>query len=394
MKDVLCPGFKAAGIASGLKKNKAEDLGLIFSETPAAIAGVFTQNQVQAAPVLLDRERIKSGLGRAIVANSGNANCCTGEKGIRDAEAMANAVAEQLAINEKNVFVASTGVIGLPLPMEKIIAAVPDLIAALRADGTDAFARAIMTTDTVKKVVARQGKIGDKLFHITGIAKGAGMICPDMATMLCFICTDVCATTDALQRALKRSVNSSFNRITIDGDTSTNDTVLLMANGWSQADIESPQGGPAFQSLLDAVLIDLARQLVKDGEGATKLVEVAVKGAASEKEAHQAAQTIANSPLFKTALFGEDANWGRIAAALGRADIYINPNTIDIAFDDVVICRNTSACGLEAEAQAAKIMQQPEFTVTININCGTCCASVLTCDYSIDYVKINADYRS
>ena len=390
----MCQGFKFSGVASGLKKNGQKDLGLIYSETPAKVAGVFTRNQIKAAPVLLDMQRITSGTCQAVIVNSGNANCCTGAKGMQDAISMARWTAAKLGIPQEQVLVASTGVIGEPLAVEKVRTALPDLINTLDADGISLLAEAIMTTDTVPKVVTRKGQLGSTAFAVTGVAKGSGMIRPDMATMLCFVMTDIAAEPALLKEMLLASTDRSLNRISVDGDTSTNDTMLLMANGQSGAVINSDADRKEYQGILDAVLISLGKQLVKDGEGATKLVEIAVKGANSDADAYQIADTVAHSNLVKTALFGEDANWGRILAAIGRAGVPIEPEAIDVYFADVLMVKDGMGCGKEAEAQATQVLKQPEFTITIDLRAGKGTSSVFTCDFSIDYVKINADYRS
>jgi len=387
-------GFKTAGIAAGIKKKGGKDLGLIFSEKPAHVAGVFTCNRVQAAPVILDKERIKAGACRAIIVNSGNANCCTGDQGLRDAKTMTGYIASELGLSEDLVLVASTGVIGEFLPMNTIKNAIPDLVGGLKSDTFDELASAIMTTDTVPKIVSRQGYLDDKSYWITGVAKGAGMIRPDMATLLAFICTDIHAKPDVLHSCLVKATNGSFNRITIDGDTSTNDTVLLMANGISEAHIENDKDQHGFQLVLNEVLLALAKMIVKDGEGATKLVDINVKGARSHEDAMRVADTVAHSNLVKTALFGEDANWGRILAAAGRANAFLDPNKIDIFFDVVQMVKNGMGCGKAVEAEATKVLKRPEFSITIDLNLGSESASILTCDFSVDYVKINSDYRS
>jgi len=394
MEKMGCPGFRAAGVACGLKKNGRKDLGLIYSEVPANVAGVFTRNRVQAAPVQLDRRRIVAGVCRALIVNSGNANCCTGDPGMQAAMKMAKSAADGLAVAEDLVLVASTGVIGEPLPVEKIEAALPNLIAGLHGEGVLDLAEAIMTTDTVPKIICRQGEIDGRRFTVTGVAKGAGMIRPDMATMLCFVMTDVQASPELLKHMLVASVNGSLNRISVDGDTSTNDTTLLMANGVLGIEIGNPARQAAFQAVLDDVLIGLAKWLIKDAEGATKLVEIVVKGAASEQAAHKIADTVANSNLTKTAFFGEDANWGRILAAAGRAGVPIEPQKIDILFGPVLMVQNGIGCGPAAEAEATKILKQPEYDITLDLKMGNCSAAVFTCDFSVDYVKINADYRS
>ena len=388
------PGFVAGAVAAGLKKDGNKDLGMIFSEVPACAAGVFTTNQVQAAPVLFDKERIKSGRCQAIVANSGNANACTGKRGIEDAEAVARAAATTLGIPEELVLVASTGVIGRRLNVSVIEAAMPKLAGELNAAGLYDVAESIMTTDTFPKTVSKKGRIGDKTFTVTAVAKGAGMILPDMATMLCFVCTDIGAEPHLLGQALKDAVTASFNAITVDGDTSTNDTVLLLANGLSGLNLKEAACAAAFQKILDEVLFALALEIVQDGEGATKLVSIQVKGTSSKADATTVAYTVANSPLVKTALFGEDANWGRIMAAAGRAGVPINPDTIDIYFDDVCMVKDGLGCGEEAEAAATTVLKTDHFTITIDLRLGSQAATVHTCDLSTDYVRINADYRS
>ena len=390
----MCQGFKFSGVSSGLKKNGQKDLGLIFCETPANVAGVFTRNQIKAAPVLLDMQRISAGVCRAVIVNSGNANCCTGAKGMQDAISVAHWTAANLNIPEELVLVASTGVIGEPLDVEKVRTALPELIQTLDADGISVLAEAIMTTDTVPKLVTRTGRLDGAPFTVTGVAKGAGMIRPDMATLLCFVMTDIAAEPVLLKKMLLAAADRTLNRISVDGDTSTNDTALLIANGLSGVVIENDADRKKFQGTLDAVLMSLARQLVRDGEGATKLVEITVKGAGSDADAYQIADTVAHSNLVKTALFGEDANWGRIMAAAGRAGVPIQPDAMDIYFADVLMVKNGMGCGKKAEARATQILKQPAYTITIDFKAGKGTSSVITCDFSIDYVKINADYRS
>jgi glutamate N-acetyltransferase / amino-acid N-acetyltransferase len=390
----MCPGFKAAGIASGLKKKGQKDLGLIYSQVPANIAGLFTKNRVKAAPVLLDMELVKSGRCQAVIVNSGNANCCTGEQGLDDARTMARLAASELGISNEQVYVASTGVIGEPLPIEKIKTAVPELVRSLQPDGMSDLARSIMTTDTVPKTAMAREVLEGKTFTVAGIAKGAGMIRPDMATMLCFVCTDVEASPDILKETLVKAADRSFNRVTIDGDTSTNDTVLVIANGLSGAVIESSAHKNIYQKVLDEVFLDLAKQLVRDGEGVTKLVEIVVRRAISDSDARKVADTVAHSPLVKTSFFGEDANWGRIVGAVGRAGAQVDPDNIDVYFDDVQMVKSGMGCGKAVEAEVTKVLCKPEFVITIDLNMGRGSDLIYTCDFSVDYVKINADYRS
>jgi glutamate N-acetyltransferase/amino-acid N-acetyltransferase len=394
MQILPCPGFRAAGLAAGIKKNGRKDLGLIVSDQPATVAGVFTRNRVQAAPVQVCRERVRGGACRAVVANSGNANCCTGDAGYRAALRMARAVALGVDAAEEQVLVASTGVIGEPLPVEQVEQAVPELVRRLSPDGLADFAEAIMTTDRVPKGLSRQGRIDGETFTLTGVVKGAGMIRPDVATMLCFIVTDARVGAADLQAALAAGADRSFNCITVDGDTSTNDTILLMASGASPAVIESAASKAAFQSALDDLMLGLAKWVVKDAEGSNKLVQIAVRGAQSDADARRVAETVAHSPLVKTALFGEDANWGRILAAAGRSGAMLDPGTVDIFIGPIQMVACGSGCGKDVEAEATRVLKQDEFTIAIDLHLGEGRAMMYTCDFSIDYVKINADYRS
>jgi glutamate N-acetyltransferase/amino-acid N-acetyltransferase len=395
MKETLfVNGFLAAGVSAGLKKNGQKDLGLLFSTVPAVAAGVFTRNRIKAAPVVLDRKRIETGNGRAILVNSGNANCCTGEQGMNNALAMAKAVAAGLDLPVEQVLVASTGVIGEQLPIHKIKTAVPALLDALKPEGLSELAEAMMTTDTVPKLVAIKSHLDGKGFHLAAVAKGAGMIRPDMATMLCFVISDIELPATVMQTMLNAAVDRSFNRITVDGDMSTNDTVIFMANGASGVAAEMPEARQVVQSVLEDALLQLARLCVKDGEGATKLVEVRVNGAASDPDARSVADAVANSSLVKTALFGQDANWGRILAAAGRAGVLIDPGRVDVYFDKVMMVKDGLGRGKPVEAEATAVLKKPEFVITIDLKMASGSASVLTCDFSIDYVKINADYRS
>jgi glutamate N-acetyltransferase/amino-acid N-acetyltransferase len=393
-ESIQCPGFQAAGMAAGIKKNGGLDLGLIYSNVPATVAGVFTRNQVKAAPVLVSKARVAKGKARAVVVNAGNANCCTGDQGMNDALTMTALAAAELNLAPEDVLVASTGVIGAPLPILKIESAAPALAAALGPEGFEDFSRAIMTTDTVPKLIQRRGEIDGQTITLVAAAKGAGMIRPDMATMLCFVCSDVQISDLLLQQTLKRAVDRSLNRITIDGDTSTNDMVLMMANGLSAARVQTPDQQNNFQALLDDLLTDIARRLVKDGEGVTKMALIEVQGAPSNAAALRIADTVGHSPLVKTAFFGEDANWGRIIAAIGRAGVPLDPQKIDLYFDTVQVVSQGLWCGPQAESQASAVLKQPEFSITIDLHQGQGADRLLTCDFSVDYVRINADYRS
>ncbi|MBI5843837.1 MAG: bifunctional glutamate N-acetyltransferase/amino-acid acetyltransferase ArgJ [Deltaproteobacteria bacterium] len=390
--ELACPGFKAASVAAGLKKTGADDLGLIFSETEAAVAGVFTRNLVKAAPVVLDQLHLKSGVCRAIVANSGCANCSAGEEGMRAALQTVRLASVALHIPETQVMVASTGVIGKALPVEKVGEAFPGLVKNLDPMGLDAFSRAIMTTDKAPKTAARRVKVKGGEFTVTGVAKGAGMIRPDMATMLCFVMTDIKASQAQLQDVLKKAIDQSFNCITVDGDTSTNDTVLLLANGVSGIDVS--ECVDEFQEAVNQVTLALAKMMAGDGEGATKLFAVKVVGAESDEAARKVADTIAHSQLVKTAVFGADANWGRIVAAAGRAGVPLDPDRMDVSFDEAQLVKNGLWCGEEAEKAATAVMKKDEFDITVNLNMGPGKSLVYTCDLTFDYVRINADYRS
>ena len=390
-------GFSAAAVQAGIRYADRLDLGMIFSRVPAVTAGMFTTNKLKAAPIQLDMERLRSGLAQAVLINSGNANACTGQAGLDVALATSRLAAGALNIDESLVQVASTGVIGQPLHLEPFTKAMPILVDGLTAEGFDDLARAMMTTDTVPKVATATVMIGGVEVSLLGVAKGSGMIMPDMATMLCFVATDARIVFPVLNRLLRSGVERSFNRITVDGDTSTNDMVLVMANGEagnSWIDEDNTEAEALFGSALHRVLKDLALMIVADGEGATKLVTIRIAGARDEFEAMNAAQTIANSALVKTAFFGEDANWGRIIAALGRSDCSFNPDRVCISFDQVMLVENGLALGPEKEAEATAVLKQKQFTVTVQLNEGRAETEVYTCDLSYDYVKINADYRS
>jgi glutamate N-acetyltransferase/amino-acid N-acetyltransferase len=313
---------------------------------------------------------------------------------MRNAVASAAAVASELKISEDRILVASTGVIGEQLRVDKIKRAVPELIRNLSSDGFSDFAHAIMTTDTTAKIVSRQGQLGEKTFTVLGVAKGSGMIRPDMATMLCFVCTDLKIAPDVLKETIVSATEHSFNKITVDGDMSTNDTVIVLANGACGATVEKSSEKSAFQDVLDDVLFELAKMIVRDGEGATRLVEIVVKNASSDEDAKAAADAVANSLLVKTALFGEDANWGRIMAALGRSGAKVVPEKVDVYFDQIRLVQNGLLSSAYLEKDAERILKQNEYVISMDLKLGNGSASVFTCDLSVDYVKINADYRS
>lgn len=387
-------GFKAAYTACGLKKNNAYDIALIYSETPAVSAALFTTNRVKAAPVILSMENIVNGSARAIIVNAGNANACTGEEGLRNAKETIRMVAEGLNILPAEVLIASTGVIGAQLDMKKIEKAIPELVKNLDPSGINGVVKAIMTTDSFPKVSTFSGSVKGVEYHIMGIAKGAGMIMPNMATMLCFIITDMNISRPLLKKALAEGVNDSFNKITVDGDTSTNDTVFVMANGKACNEEPDEASFNEFKKGLTRIMYDLAKMIVKDGEGATKVIHINVKGASSPHDAKSAARTIANSSLVKTAFYGEDPNWGRIMAALGRSGIEMKENMVDILIDDIKIVKDGLGQGVEKEKEAAAIMKNPEIFLTVELNIGEFSDWITTCDLTHDYVSINADYRS
>lgn len=387
-------GFFFSVTEAAIKKPGRKDLALIFSEVESAIAGTFTTNTVKAAPVRLCIRKIASGRGQAIIVNSGNANACTGKQGMKDARDIIAAASKQLGIGTGLTYICSTGVIGTPMPMQRILPAIGPLSGGLGNATFDDVAKAIMTTDTFPKIASRQIKMQGKQGTLAGICKGAGMIAPNMATMLCFILTDIAVEKKALHTALKSAVDKSFNRITIDGDMSTNDTALIMANGvlGNKSLTMNSAEFPAFQKALDELCYELSKLIVKDGEGATKLVEVIVKNGKSEKDAQQAALAIANSSLVKTAIYGNDANWGRIMAAVGYSGISFNPDKTDVYFNKVKVVRNGIMNNKDKEA--TEEMKKKELKITVNLHAGKASVKVLTCDLTEDYIKINAEYRT
>ncbi len=387
-------GYRYAAMASGLKKSGRLDLGLIVSDVPAQCAAVFTRNKVIAAPLQITRPRVARGQCQAILVNSGNANACTGEEGRKTAEQTAQLVAGELGIPVDLVAVSSTGVIGVPLPLPPFVAGVPQLVASL-GDDFSSVATAMMTTDAFVKIAGVHEQAAPE-YRLLGLAKGAGMIHPDMATMLCFVMTDAAIARDTLQPMLTRAVARSFNAITVDGDTSTNDTVLLLANGAAGGDeiVAGTAAAERFEEHLNKILLELARMIVRDGEGATKLVRIQVKGATSDADARVAARSVATSSLVKTAFFGQDANWGRIIAAVGYAGIEVDPERVDIRFDEVTLVRQGLFTSAADEVRATEVLKQAEFTVTVDLNLGQGTADYYTSDLNHDYVRINADYRS
>ncbi len=396
-QSTLPKGYSYAALAAGIKASGKPDLALIVSETPARAAGVFTTNKVVAAPVTLSLDRLKrNGTCQAILINSGNANACTGAQGMRDTTLCSEMTAQALGIDENLIAVASTGVIGVPLPMPRFIEAIPLLPTQLADESVDDVAQAMMTTDSFAKKSAACGSVKGNAYSIVGIAKGAGMIHPNMATMLGFILTDACVEATLLQDVLRRANENSFNSITVDRDTSTNDTVLLLANGASEGAkiVAGTPEAETFEAQIAEVMLDLAKMIVRDGEGATKLVTVQVRGARDRAAARQVAESIATSNLVKTAFFGEDANWGRIIAAAGYSGAEVDPNQVSILFGEIPVVKKGLSTGATLEAEATKVLKTAEFTVTIDLGLGEGEAAYYTSDLTFDYVKINASYRS
>ncbi|MEZ4598551.1 MAG: bifunctional glutamate N-acetyltransferase/amino-acid acetyltransferase ArgJ [Syntrophotaleaceae bacterium] len=389
-------GFKFAAEPSGIRKSGRLDLGMIFSDRPARCAGVYTRNRVKAAPLVITEARIGRGLCQAILVNSGNANACTGDLGRRNALHCSKLAAESLGIDEDLIAVASTGVIGVQLPMQSFEKHVPLLAGNLHEEKIDQVAAAIMTTDSFPKIAGASGTVGGNPYTLLGVAKGAGMIHPNMATMLAFVLCDAKVEESFLRQALTAAVDKSFNIVTVDGDTSTNDMVLLLANGAAgtpEIHGGTPEG-EIFADRLGEVLLELAKMIVRDGEGATKLVHIRVAGAARTEDAKKAAFSVATSSLVKTAFFGEDANWGRIIAAVGYSGAQVDPDRVDIRFDQVQVVHQGLSTGKELEAQATDVLKKREFTVTVDLNLGEAEAEYYTSDLTYEYVKINAAYRT
>ena len=389
------PGFRFAGVACGLKQSGRKDLALIASEGPAAAAAVFTKNRVKSPSVTKGAQHVRSGQLQAVVVNSGNANACTGPGGLRDAEAMCAETARHLGIDVRRVLPSSTGIIGVRLPMDKITRGIADAAAALSPAALQDAAQAIMTTDNGPKIAAATCRVGGRAIHIAGIAKGAGMIAPNMATMLCYVLTDAAVTPAMLRPMVRRATDATFHAITVDGDTSTNDTVLCLANGVA-GNPRITRGGAGEDVLereMTRVMKELALKIVADGEGTKKLVEVRVDGARTVAEARKVAFAVANSKLVKTAFFGEDPNIGRFMMAIGNAGVPVVEETIDVALGAVKVVRRGLAVGTR-ESAAAKVMQRPSFTVRISLGMGDAATSVWTSDLGHEYVRINSDYRT
>ena len=387
-------GFRAAGVSVGIKPTRTKDLALIVSDLPARVAGVFTTNRVKASSIDVDIVRTKSGRSKGVIINSGNANACTGKAGIRATDKTLKTIERELGLKSGEMLVSSTGVIGVPLDVSKIERGIPKLVKALSTDGFTSAAEAIMTTDASMKTISGKVQIGDEVIIITAIAKGAGMIRPDMATMLAYFMTDANISVAALRKALKSSVDGSFNRITVDGGMSTNDTALIFANGAAGGELIKPASSAykKFAQLLNELALRLAHMIVRDGEGATKFVELTVKGAASAMKAERAARSLAESILVKTALFGGDPNWGRIIAELGSIDVSLNPEKTDIEIGGVKVFARGVDTG--KETAAARVMKKRDVELTGDLKSGKGTYTLWTTDLSYGYVKLNSQYRT
>lgn len=393
-------GFLASGIHCGLKKsNLKKDLALIYSEVPSAAAGMYTKNKVKGAPIYITKDHLANKKAQAIIVNSGNANTCNGEDGLNKAKKMAMLQAKELKLKPDDVLVASTGVIGVPLNIDAIKNGIPLLTEKLSKDGFEDASSAIMTTDTYKKQLALEFYIGDKKITIGAMAKGSGMIEPNMGTMLSFITTDISISPELLNEALQTSVKATYNRVSVDGDTSTNDMVLILANGLAKNPTisEKDENYDAFLKALTSLNTIMAKNIAKDGEGATKLLECQILGANTEEDAVTLGKSVINSSLVKTAMFGSDANWGRILCALGYAKIDFDPEKVDVSFESsagsIKVCEDGSSLGFD-EDKAKEILTQDEIVIKVDLSLGNASAYVWGCDLSYEYVKINGDYRS
>ena len=388
-------GFTASGVYAGVRKKPKADLALILSDREASAAAVFTRNLVQAAPIGVCRTCLErsGGRARAVVVNAGNANACTGPAGERASWATVEAAAAQLGLPPEQVLVASTGVIGQQLPFEKLVAAMPEAAAGLSPEGGIAAADAILTTDTRRKESVRVVETAAGRFTVGGMAKGSGMIHPDMATTLGFVTSDAAVEPSALQAMLSRAIERSFNRVTVDGDTSTNDMVALLANGASGVEASKGAEAEAFEAALTEVLVELARMVAADGEGATRLVTVRVTGARDEQDALAISRTISGSPLVKTAVHGNDANWGRIVAAAGRAGVALEPEALTVKLNGLAVLEPGYRSSY-SEEEATELLKREEVVIEVDLGAGPAQATTWTCDLSKDYVDINASYRS
>lgn len=388
-------GFKAAGVKAGIKKSGNLDLALIYTEKEAAVAGVFTKNAVAAAPVLVDKEHIKSGKAHAIVANAGCANACTGEVGLKNAQDMAKLAAAELGCDPYDVLVGSTGIIGVNLPMDKMAAGIKAAADQLSEEGSVNAGNAIITTDTYSKACSFAVQIGGKEVRFGAIAKGSGMIQPNMATMLCYISTDANIGAPLLQKALSDIVEVSFNMISVDGDMSTNDTVLVLANGeaGNEEIKEGTEDYRIFYDSLKTICQEMSKRIAADGEGATKFLTINVHGTKTFEDAKTVAMSIAKSPLVKTAFFGEDPNWGRVICAVGYAGVPMVPEKTVIKFGDITVYANGLGADFDME-ELSKVMAEHDIAINVEMGMGDAAATVWSCDFSYEYVKINGEYHT
>lgn len=388
-------GFTAAGVKAGIKKSGNLDVAVIYTKTQAVVAGTFTQNKVAAAPVYVSKEVVATGTAHAIVANAGCANACTGQQGLDDAHKMAQIAADELGVNADDVIVGSTGVIGVNLPMDKLEAGIKDAVANLSADGSDNAGRAIITTDTHSKSVTCEFELSGKTVRMGAIAKGSGMIRPNMATMLCYITTDIAIDQTLLQKAVSGCVEKSFNMISVDGDMSTNDMVIVLANGEAN-NAKITEENADYQIFFDKLMMlctELAKQIAADGEGASKFLTINVKGAKSFADAKTVGMAIANSPLVKTAFFGEDPNWGRVICAVGYSGADMVPEKTVVKFGGITIFANGTGATYDEKA-LAHVMKEKDIVIDIELNMGQEDATVWSCDLSYEYVKINGEYHT
>ena len=388
-------GFKAAGVKAGIKKSGNLDLAMIYTEKEASIAGVFTQNAVAAAPVVVSRAHVATGSAHAVVANAGCANACTGETGLANANKMAELAAKELGCDASDVLVGSTGIIGVNLPMDKVEAGIKAAAAELSDKGSQNAGNAIITTDTYSKACSCEVMLGGKAVRFGAIAKGSGMIQPNMATMLCYITTDAKIASPLLQKALSSIVEVSFNMISVDGDMSTNDTVLVLANGQSEAAeiLEDTKEYEIFYHTLEKICQELSKRIAADGEGATKFLTINVTGTKSFADAKTIAMSVAKSPLVKTAFFGQDPNWGRVICAVGYAGVPMVPEKTVIKFGDVTVYANGLGAEYDEE-KLAKVMAEHDIVIDIELGLGDASATVWSCDLSYEYVKINGEYHT
>lgn len=388
-------GFTAAGVKAGIKKSGNLDVAVIYTKTQAVVAGTFTQNKVAAAPVYVSKEVVATGTAHAIVANAGCANACTGQQGLDDAHKMAQIAADELGVNADDVIVGSTGVIGVNLPMDKLEAGIKDAVANLSTDGSDNAGRAIITTDTHSKSVTCEFELSGKTVRMGAIAKGSGMIRPNMATMLCYITTDIAIDQALLQKAVSGCVEKSFNMISVDGDMSTNDMVIVLANGEAN-NAKITEENVDYQIFFDKLMMlctELAKQIAADGEGASKFLTINVKGAKSFADAKTVGMAIANSPLVKTAFFGEDPNWGRVICAVGYSGADMVPEKTVVKFGGITIFANGTGATYDEKA-LAHVMKEKDIVIDIELNMGQEDATVWSCDLSYEYVKINGEYHT